>query len=131
MAQGSDQIKHHIDQERQRLGSNIREIESRVKRSTDWKVIFDKNPWLVIGAAAAGGLVLSSLIGGGNSHSSETSRGGEEGARFASRHMEKVSETLDNIVGALIGLGTSKVRGFIADTVPGFADQYREAENNK
>jgi hypothetical protein len=126
VAQGSDEIKQHIDQERQRLGSNIREIESRVKRSTDWHTAFEKNPWMLLGATAAAGLILSAFIGGSSSSSMQ-----EAPLRpntVSSKHMEQISGTLDNIVGALVGLGTSKVNEFIGDAVPGFAEHYQKLE---
>jgi hypothetical protein len=132
MAQRSDQIKEHIDQQRERLGSNVREIENRVKRTMDWRATFEKSPWMLIGAAAAGGLILSGLVGG-------ASRGSEspllepkgsltEDRLSSSPHIQRVSNTLDNIIGALVGLGTSKVKEFISDAVPGFAEHYRETE---
>jgi hypothetical protein len=40
--------------------------------------------------------------------------------------LAKSLDTRDNIVGALVGLETSKVREFISDAVPGFADHYGE-----
>lgn len=125
MAQGSDQIKQYIDQERQRLGSNIREIESRVKRSTDWHTAFEKNPWMLMGAAVAGGLILSGFIGGSSSSPAQEASGH---TTVPSKHMQQISGTVDGIVGALVGLGTSKVREFISDAVPGFAEHYEKLE---
>ena len=127
MAQGSDQIKQQIDQQRQRLGSNIREIESRVKRGTDWHTAFEKNPWMLMAAAAAGGLILSGFIG----RASSPSTSAEETLSVApSKHMQQISGTLDNIVGALIGVGTSKVKEFISDAVPGFGEHYQKLEHD-
>jgi len=45
--------------------------------------------------------------------------------------MKKASDTLDYIGGALIGLVTSKVRGFLKDTVPGFHEEYQKVERHK
>ena len=127
MAQGPDQIKQQIDRERQRLGSNIREIQSRVKRSTDWHTAFDKNPWMLIGAAAAAGLVLASVVGSRPSEQEITSGH----ATVPSKHMQQISETIDGIVGALIGLGTTKIKEFVGDSVPGFAEQYENLQHGK
>jgi len=128
VAQRSDEIKEHIDQERQRLGSNIREIESRVKRSTDWHTAFDKNPWMLIGAAAAGGVILAGLLGSSSSSEEEFA---SPHAVVPSKHMRQISDTIDGIVGALIGLGTSKVKEFVGDTVPGFAQQYEKLQRGQ
>ena len=126
MAQRSDEIKQHIDHERQRLGSNIREIENRVKRTTDWHTAFDKNPWMLMGAAAAAGLVLAGVIGSSRSSEHEASSGN---AIVPSKHMQQISDTIDGVVGALIGLGTSKVKEFVGDAVPGFTEQYEKLQH--
>jgi hypothetical protein len=123
VAQRSDEIKQHIDHERQRLGSNIREIESRVKRSTDWHTAFEKNPWMLLGAAAAGGLILAGIVG--SSRSSEHERPSSHTV-VPSKHMQQISDTIDGIVSALIGLGTSKVKEFVGGAVPGFAEEYEK-----
>ena len=126
MAQRSDEIKQHIDQERQRLGSNIREIQSRVKRSTDWHTAFEKNPWMLMGAAAAAGLILASVVVGSRSSEQEVTSGH---ALVPSKHMEQISGTIDGIIGALIGLGTSKIKDFVGDSVPGFTEQYEKIQH--
>jgi hypothetical protein len=123
VAQRSDEIKQHIDRERQRLGSNIREIESRVKRSTDWRSAFEKNPWMLLGAAAAGGLILAGVVGSSrpSEHEDPSSH-----TVVPSKHMQQISDTIDGIVGALISLGTSKVKEFVGGAVPGFAEEYEK-----
>ena len=128
MAEASDQIKQHIDFERQRFGSNIREIESRIKRSTDWRTAFEKNPWMLMGAAAAAGLIISGLIGRGAASAPQEPAAGHSVA--PSRHMQQISGTIDNIVGALIGLGTTKVKEFVSGAVPGFAEHYEKLERD-
>ena len=125
MAQRSDEIKQHIDQERQRLGDNVREIGSRVRRSTDWHTAFEKNPWMFIGAAAVGGVILAGFAGRSRSSERETPSGH---AIVPSKHMQQISDTIDGIIGALIGLGTSKAREFVGDAIPGFAEEYKRVQ---
>lgn len=65
MDEKPDQIMSHIESQRDQLGQNLNELESRVKGATDWRVQFDKNPMLMMGVALGGGLLLGSMVGGG------------------------------------------------------------------
>ena len=38
-----EQIMNHIELQRDKFGRNLSELESRVKRSTDWRAQFDRN----------------------------------------------------------------------------------------
>jgi hypothetical protein len=64
MDEKPDQIMNHIDTQRQELGRNLNELETRVKGATDWRVQFDKNPMLMMGVALGGGLLLGTMVGG-------------------------------------------------------------------
>jgi len=64
MDEKPDQIMNHIDTQRQELGRNLNELESRVKGATDWRMQFDKNPMLMMGVALGGGLLLGTMVGG-------------------------------------------------------------------
>ena len=55
MVEQTDQIKQHIDKERENLGRNLDEIEYRFKDATDLKAHFDRNTVWILGAAIAGG----------------------------------------------------------------------------
>jgi hypothetical protein len=42
--------------------------------------------------------------------------------------MDRMAETLDNTVAALLGVASRKVREFVADVVPNFREEYGEVE---
>jgi len=60
----SGQIAQEIEQTRARLGSNLQELETRVKEATDWRKQFRKNPLPMLGIAFGGGILLSTVVGG-------------------------------------------------------------------
>ncbi len=59
MAEGPDEIKQHIERQREELGENIQALETRVKGATDWRSWIEKKPLLLLGLAFGGGLYLS------------------------------------------------------------------------
>jgi len=73
MDEKPDQIMSHIESQRDQLGRNLNELESRVKSATDWRVQFDKNPMLAMGVALGGGMLLGSIVGGAKKSSGRSS----------------------------------------------------------
>lgn len=63
MDEKPDQIMSHIESQRNELGRNLNELESRVRRTTDWRAQFDRNPMLMMGVALGGGLLLGTITG--------------------------------------------------------------------
>jgi len=136
----TNRIRQHIESEREQLGWDLDEIESRVKNATDLKAKFDKNTGLILGAAVAGGLLLSVAFRK-TSPSSTSSRQPDARERSASTAtpsksrvhvpLERVSETLDTIFEGLIGVVSDKLYSFVADAVPGFRTQYDAIERQR
>jgi hypothetical protein len=62
MGQTSDQITREIHQTRAELKSNLRELETRVKTATDWRVQFNRHPVAMVAAALVGGALLSAFV---------------------------------------------------------------------
>lgn len=62
MDEKPDQIIDHIEAQRSELGRNLNELETRVRRKTDWRTYYDKNPGLAMGAALGGGLLLGVMV---------------------------------------------------------------------
>ena len=58
MGQTPSEITHKIEQTRAELGSNLRELETRVKEITDWRRQFQKSPFLLVTLAFGGGILL-------------------------------------------------------------------------
>jgi hypothetical protein len=125
-----DQIEAHIDQTRQRLGSNLQELERRVDAATDWREQFRARPYIGLGLAFAGGVAIATLMRPRVPGSSVPRR--EIGAgvrpRNSSDAREQAVEVWNNIKGALIGVATTRVKDYIGDLVPGFQDQFQRTE---
>ena len=51
MGQTTHQIEAHIEDTREDLGSNLHELELKVKSVTDWKQHFRTNPMTMLGVA--------------------------------------------------------------------------------
>jgi hypothetical protein len=52
-------------------------------------------------------------------------------AKPRSPEMNEITETLDNIKGALLGLGATRLRSFLAEAVPGFHQEYEQARKSR
>jgi ElaB/YqjD/DUF883 family membrane-anchored ribosome-binding protein len=62
MAETADQIIEHIEAQRDRLGSNINELEAYVREKTDVRQHYSKKPWAFLGGAAVAGLLLATMV---------------------------------------------------------------------
>ena len=71
MGEESSQITRNIEETRAQLGSNLQELEDRVRNATDWRQQFQKRPFGMIGLAFGGGILLGMVIG--RSHRSRRS----------------------------------------------------------
>ncbi len=137
MGRAASQIENHIENERQELGSNLRELENKVKSVTDWHYQFKSRPLVFLGLAFGGGAVLASMIGrpSGRRHDSNYNRENRaEGtdarprtSRTSSPAMEKAYEAWENVQGALVGIAATKVKDYADGIIPGFAEHYRQA----
>jgi hypothetical protein len=59
MGEKSSQITREIENTRAQLGSNLAELERKVKGYTDWRQRFEKNPLKIMALAFGGGLFLA------------------------------------------------------------------------
>jgi hypothetical protein len=132
----TDQIRQHIDAEREQLGRNLDEIEDRVKKATDVKHQFDRHTAWILGGAVAGGFLLSRALRkppifdvkqGSDADSAE--RFNPKNNQPRSWHVERVYETLDNILEGLIAVAFAKLSSIVAVVVPGFQEQYDAIES--
>ena len=64
MGQTTNQIEAHIDNVREDLGSNIYELERKVKSVTDWRQHFNTSPITMLGVAFGGGVLAAAMLGG-------------------------------------------------------------------
>jgi hypothetical protein len=140
MGERSNQITRQIEETRDELGSNLQELETKVKDVTDWRRQFQKSPLTMMGIAFGGGILLSRVLGGSSRHSRRyRSRDFEDGHERSAhretggaRHeMNKAADTWDNIKGALIGIAANKAQDFLRSAVPGFHEEYSKVEQHK
>ena len=62
MDEAAHKIAAHIDRTRERLGSNLRELEDKVDAATDWREQFRARPHLFLGGAIVGGALLAAVL---------------------------------------------------------------------
>jgi hypothetical protein len=129
MAQEPIDLKDHIDAERTRLGRDLEEIENRMKDAVDWRTWYEKNTALVLGVAAAGGLLVSLWSARRTSDGREVSPQTSQPHRFS--QMERIGGVIENSIAALIGVGTEKLQDYVSQRVPGFREQYHNADVNR
>jgi len=130
MAERSSEIERHIELERRELGSNLQELETKVKSAFDWQGYFDRNPMMMLGLAFGGGIVAATLTGGRRNRRYDRDMGwrDREQARPSSAAVEhqkrKAAEVWENIKGALIGVAAARARTMLSETIPGFREHY-------
>jgi len=163
MGQTADQIKQEIDQQRESLGSNLQQLETKVKETVDWRTQFEQRPMAGVGLAFGAGFLLSVLMPSGDS--SKSSSGSSyrrdmsnyrvqdesyqyqpayatasyqpssspqgSSSRPKSPEMNEITETIENIRGAVMGLAATRLRSFLAEAVPGFEDEYEQARTKR
>jgi hypothetical protein len=127
MGQTTDQIERHIEHTRGALGSNLQELEHKVKSVTDWKQHFQSNPMTMLGVAFGGGILLATLSAGHRHKRNE--RDTDSAPHAGADHQKnKALETWDNIKGALIGVAATRFKDFVGEIVPGFQEHFQQTE---
>lgn len=136
----SARIEDHIDDARESLGQNLRELESRVKDAIDWRQQFEKHPAAFLGAAFGSGVLLAAAFGrsGGNGRDRDpvpranAAPGGSVGRKgivSLAPSPAKVAalQSWEIIKAALVGVAAARLKDYIDQLIPGFSAQYREA----
>ena len=132
MGQATSQIEAHSEDTRADLGSNLQELEQKVKSVTDWKQHFRTSPITMVGVAFGGGILLATMLGGtknrrrGRGFSSPAT--GSEPHAGTDHQKHKAVETWDNIKGALIGVAATRFKDFVGEVVPGFHEEFQRTE---
>lgn len=127
MGQTTNKIAAHIEETRADLGTNLHELEQKVKNVTDWKYQFQAHPMAFMGAALGGGILLAALAGGSKRHRGR--RQVDTESYVSPQVKNEVMETWDNIKGALIGVAATRVKELVGEIVPGFHEHYLKAED--
>src|SRR5690242_11081893 len=114
MGEKSNQITRDIEEQRAQLGSNLEQLEDKVKDIADWRRQFQNSPFTMMGLALGGGILLSSVLGGRRSrtyyvprntgHQWRDETSSRESDRATHSQLRRASDTWDTIKGALIGV---------------------------
>lgn len=134
MDEAAHKIEAHIDRTRERLGSNLRELEHKVDAATDWREQFRARPHLFLGGAIAGGVLLAAVLRPSSSRDVFDSSN-ESNLASVSRNgvnaQEQALELWNNVKGALIAVAAMRVTEYISELIPGFDEQYRRAAQGR
>ncbi len=121
MVERSDQIEKHIASTRSELGSNLQDLEDKVKQAAESRTYFDRNPMMLMGLALGGGVLLGAMTAAAPQYRNMSRPGAQNGL---------AADTWGTLKGALIGLAGSKVRTLLEEVVPGFNQQYKKMERD-
>ena len=130
MDEAADKIEAHTDRTRERLGSNLRELENKVDAATDWREQFRARPHIFLGATIAGGALLAAVLRRTSSRqvfdaSTEAHLGSV--SRNGVNAQEQAIELWNNVKGALIGVAAVRITEYISQLIPGFDEHYQRA----
>jgi Protein of unknown function (DUF3618) len=128
MDETANEIELQIDRTRERFGSNLRELEHKVDAATDWRQHFEERPHVFLGAAFIGGVVLASALRPKSAGRALSAAALNPRPNGSSSVQAQAFELWDNVQTALVGLATARIKEYIGELVPGFAEQYRLAE---
>jgi hypothetical protein len=129
MDETANQIEAHIDRTRERLGSNLRELEDKVEAATDWRQHFRERPRLFLGVAFVGGAILATtLLPLAPRRVRPDDNGIRRLVRDGSSARGQTLELWNNVKGALIGVASTRIKDYIGELLPGFDEHYRRAE---
>jgi hypothetical protein len=130
-----DQIEDHIRSTQRELGSNLQELEDKVKDATNWRVQFERHPMALLGIAFAGGLLLSAGLGGRRHRTPPSYYRSWTPAPHLSgsgldtpasgpgfERKEKPSDVWGGIKGALLAAAGTQVSNVLGDFLPGFKE---------
>jgi hypothetical protein len=145
MGETSNQIERHIQETRRDLSDNFVELEDKVKTAVDWRAQFEERPGTLLAVAFGGGILLSALFpsrGPSRRRPSEATYRDLTPDRLATTPAPTArtsnaggtsdgGETWDAIKGAMVGVATSKLSGFIEQLVPGFSQEFTRAKQGR
>jgi len=134
MDQTVDQIEADIDRARERLGSNLRELEQKVEAATDWREQYRGHAWVVLGGAALLGFALARMVA--SAPAVDVDSLGAFPGDFAQARLpagktrlphHQFAQLADDVAEALVGVASSQVKNLIAGIVPGFEEHLARA----
>jgi hypothetical protein len=127
MGQTIQQVVAHIDTTRERLGSNVEELERKIDATTDWRQHFQVRPFTFLSVAFAGGVMLAASLRGRSARRQYFSSSQPHVGTAAQKY--HALRTWDNIKGALIGVAAARVKDYVGELIPGFREQFERTEH--
>lgn len=109
MGQTVDQVETRISQARQRLTSDLNDLQTKVDSVTDWRGRVGRQPYAWLGAAFVAGFVLSGPNGRGS------------GRMARAMKAQTGTATFDKFVGALTALAVDRAKDYVEGRLPGFS----------
>jgi hypothetical protein len=128
MGQTTDQIEHHIEQTRETLGSNLQELERKVKSATDWRQQFQERPMIMIGAAFGAGVLLATVVRG-RRHNGEPHFASRQDFAGTQTRKPQGPDLWDNLKSALLGVAATRVKDYVSGMVPGFREEFDRTQS--
>ena len=128
MDETANEIEAHIDHTRERLGSNLKELEDRVDAATDWRGHFRERPHLFLGAAFVGGAMFAAAVRARPPRRDPDDPGVRRFAEGAGSAQAQALELWNNVKGGLIGVASARIKAYIGQLLPEFDEHYRRAE---
>ena len=144
MGETSNEIERHIQATREDLSDNFLELEDKVKAAVDWRAQFEARPGTLMTLAFGGGILLSALLPSRRasrrrfSDSSllvtpdrSVSARAHNTNRIIVDGANETGETWNAVKGALLGVATTKLSGFIEELIPGFQQEFTKGRDGK
>jgi hypothetical protein len=132
MDKAAHTIEAHIDRTRERLGSNLKELENKVDAATDWREQFRARPHLFLGGALAGGALLAAVFRPASVRQEFEPANDAPLASFARNGgvntQEQAFELWNDVKAALIAVAAARLTDYIGELVPGFQEHFRNPE---
>ena len=128
--QTANQIENFIEDKRADLGSNLQELERKVRSATDWQQHFRKNPMTLLGVAFGGGILLATMAGRrsrgtvSSGYYNNVSADDTRRPSTSSGAKDTALEAWDTIKGAVIGVAAARFKQYAEEILPGFSTQY-------
>jgi hypothetical protein len=63
MGETPDELRYEIEQARVHLGQDLNQLEYRVRSELNWRLQFERRPWLFLGVAFGAAFLLALALG--------------------------------------------------------------------
>ena len=154
MGETSQQIEESLRAERASLDHNLRELEGRARQAVDWREHYRKHPGVAVGLAFGAGMLMGLMTVGADEDAGDDRGGDQRAARTSTivtptphaaergdsrlaslsrslkqsdavaRAQHQARDVVERIAESLLALASTKIVGYIGDSIPGFADEF-------